>query len=117
MPAADHQIKVYLNGGTAYQLRQLSLQQATSVSDVARRIIEANISPPKPTSDVEVETKRGGRVAAAYLSDKLADCVQQLAAQSGHSQSWHIRDLIRSELRNRGILPPSPSAPAVDTAA
>jgi Ribbon-helix-helix protein, copG family len=42
---------------------------------------------------------------AAYLSGPLAKAVREHARQLDRSQNWTLRDLIRSELRRRGVLP------------
>jgi hypothetical protein len=50
-------------------------------------------------------------VVGAYLSGTLAHAIETLAAETDRSVSYVMRDLIRSELRNRGILPSPTSTP------
>jgi CO/xanthine dehydrogenase Mo-binding subunit len=102
---------LHVSTATAHNLRQAALRRGTSVADVVRRLVETHLDVPRPDSDCVVETNRsGGRVSAAYLSNALADAVRDLAAQSGASVSWTIRNLLRSELKRRGLLPsPSPA--------
>jgi predicted transcriptional regulator len=56
------------------------------------------------------------KVVGAYLSDTLAAAIETLAEQEGRSKSHILRDLVRSELKRRGLLPMPPS-PAVQTTA
>jgi hypothetical protein len=48
---------------------------------------------------------KGNVQVAAYLSGPLAKAVREHARQLDRSQNWTLRDLIRSELRRRGVLP------------
>ena len=108
---SHQQNKVHVPTATAIALRQAALRRGTSISDVVRRLVESHLETPTK-DDCMVETnKRGGRVSAAYLSNTLSDAVRDIAAQTGCSQSWVIRDLLRQSLRERGVLPASP-APA-----
>jgi Ribbon-helix-helix protein, copG family len=109
----SQQNKIHVPTKTAVALRQAALRRGTSISDVVQRLVATHLEAPT-NSDCMVETnKRSGRVSACYLSNNLADAVRDLAAQNGYSQSWVIRDLLRSELRRRGLLPTS-AAPAVE---
>jgi predicted transcriptional regulator len=47
------------------------------------------------------------------LSAAIAQAVEQLAVDLDRSRSWIVRDMLRRELRQRGLLAP---APEVDTA-
>jgi hypothetical protein len=111
--AMSQQNKIHVPTETAVALRQAALRRGTSISDVVQRLVATHLEVPT-NSDCMVETnKRSGRVSAAYLSHALADCVRDLASQSGCSQSWVIRDLLRQSLRERGLLPASPAPAAV----
>jgi hypothetical protein len=104
------QNKVHVPTETAIALRQAALRAGTSISYIVQRLVADHLElPTKGDCFVETDNKRAGRVSAAYLSNKLSDAVRDLAAQSGCSQSWVIRDLIRSELRRRV---PSPATAA-----
>jgi Ribbon-helix-helix protein, copG family len=105
----SRQNKVHVPTETAIALRQAAMKRGTSISHVVQRLVADHLEAPT-TDDCLVEEKRG-RVSAAYLSNALSDAVHALAQQNGESQSWVIRDLIRSELRRRGLLPSPTSAP------
>ena len=109
----SRQNKVHCKTEVAIALRQAALRRGTTMSDVVRKLVEDHLEVPTK-DDLLVETNKRGRVAARYLSNTLSDCVQQLAAQSGCSQSWIIRDLLRQSLRERGLLPLTSTAAAAD---
>jgi hypothetical protein len=110
-------LKTVLDTATAFQLRQAALRQGRSTSDYLRRLVERSLNtetPAMPDAMVDkVERTKGNVQTAAYLSGPLAAAaVRKLAQEQDRSQSWTLRDLVRSELRNRGLLPPidAPSA-------
>lgn len=115
----DHRIKFNADQVLMYRLRQKALHENRTLSDVARRACEAGLGQVEAIpGDAAIETMRGGGykpvVTAAYLSGALAAAVKQLADDTDRSTSYVMRDLIRSELKRRGLLP-SPAL-AIDTA-
>jgi hypothetical protein len=100
---------------TAYQFRQAALREGRSVAEYVKRCALTGMvaSPPITMPDAEVVREErnmdGKTTVAAYLSGKLASAIKQIARETGRSQSHVMRDLIRTELRNRGLLP-SPGA-------
>jgi hypothetical protein len=97
------------------ELRQRAHREGRTLSDVILRAVERGMaaSPtvmPNDTAIVDqAERGTGGKATAAYLSPPLASAIQHLAAEQRRSASWVMRDLIRSELRHRGVLPTPPS--------
>lgn len=51
---------------------------------------------------------------AAFLSGPLAAAIKRAAAEQDRSQSWTLRDLVRCELRHRGLLPTNRHGDAQD---
>ena len=96
-----------------FELREAARKSGRTISDTALRFVERGmaLSPtvamPEAAVDVAERNGSGGRAVAAYLSGPIAAAVRQLAHEAQRSQSWTVRDLLRCELRNRGILPPS----------
>ncbi len=103
----------------AHQLRQAALAKGTCVADIARRACESYLGAPELSfGDALVERyqdDQGKRVIGALLSPPLASAIARLTAETRSSQSHILRDLLRSELRRRGLLPSS-AAPAADLA-
>jgi hypothetical protein len=60
----------------------------------------------------KVERKIGRTSVAVYLSKALATAVRKLATAQDRSASWIVRDLLRTELRRRGILPTPADQPS-----
>ena len=100
----------------AFELRQRALREGRSLGDMVLRIVESAIASSPP---VEIENgmvdkiERGAssKSVACYLSPPIATAIQRLALDQRRSQSWIVRDLLRTELRRRGVLPPVPTAP------
>jgi hypothetical protein len=78
------------------------------------RIVERAIAS-SPPIEIEngmvdkIERGASSKSVACYLSPPIATAVQRLASEQSRSQSWIVRDLLRTELRNRGLLPPAPT--------
>jgi hypothetical protein len=76
--------------------------------------------PEAVVDQVERRSGSGKKITAAYLSPPLANAVRKLAKDTGGSTSHVVRDLLRCELRRRGLLPnnsfSSISAPTSDSA-
>jgi Arc/MetJ-type ribon-helix-helix transcriptional regulator len=106
-------IKLTVSAVEEFLTRQVALRQGCSVSEVVRRGLKQVINSPAshvemPEAVVDQLERRNGqgkKITAAYLSPPLAGAVQKLAAETGSSQSHVIRDLLRCELRRRGLLP------------
>jgi hypothetical protein len=106
-------IKITVSAVEEFLTRQVALRQGCSLSDVVRRGLKQIINSPAshiemPEAVVDQLERRNGqgkKITAAYLSPPLAGAVQKLAAEMGTSQSHVIRDLLRNELRRRGLLP------------
>jgi hypothetical protein len=94
----------------AYELRQRALKEGRSLGDMILRLVESALAASQP---IEIENgkidkiERGtrGKATAAWLSPPIASAIQSLAQELGRSQSWIVRDLLRTELRRRGVLP------------
>jgi hypothetical protein len=102
----------------AYRFRQGALREGRSLADFVRRCAERGLSAEPPVemanAAVDCEEMADGKITvAAYLSGKLAGAIKRLAAETGRSQSHVMRDLIRSELRNRSALPTTAAPTAV----
>ena len=96
-----------------FELRQRALREGRSLADATLRVVEKGLAA-SPPIDIESGTidkvERGsvGKATACYLSPALAKSIQRLAAEQRRSASWVVRDLLRCELRNRGLLPTPP---------
>jgi hypothetical protein len=99
---------------TDMEIRQRAHREGRTISDVILRAVERGLgSAPAAMPDAIVDTVErgaaGSKAVAAYLSPPLSKAINALAQENGRSASWVMRDLIRSELRNRGMLPPDSS--------
>jgi hypothetical protein len=112
-------LKTVLSTAVAFELRQAALRQGRSVSDHLRTLVERSLNnkaPALPDAMVDAcERTRGNVQMAAYLSGALAKALREHARQLDRSQAWTLRDLVRCELRRRGVLPTPAGAP-VDVA-
>jgi hypothetical protein len=110
-------LKVVLDTAVALQARQAALREGRTTSDHLRRLVERSLStetPALPDAMVDACERTGGTVqTAAYLSGALASAIRKHAAELDRSQAWTLRDLVRCELRNRGLLS-SPADNRVD---
>jgi Ribbon-helix-helix protein, copG family len=112
--------KVVLPLAVDMEVRQRAHREGRTISDTLFRAIEKgfasspSVEMPAAICD-KAERGANGKAVAAYLSQPLAAGVQRLAAEQGRSTAWVLRDLIRSELRNRGLLP-KPAESPVDAA-
>jgi Arc/MetJ-type ribon-helix-helix transcriptional regulator len=112
-PLTMSSIKVYLSQHEEIQLRQMTSRQGLSVSEGGRRAIKKLIASPESNSEnpeaivdqLERRNGQGKRITATYLSPPLAGAVRKLAAEKKCSQSHVVRDLLRTALRDRGLLP------------
>jgi hypothetical protein len=122
-------VKISMSVTGRYQLHQESLRQGRPPSEIARRFVESglaksvNAAPPDPeiSTDKIERSARGNKVAAVYLSGPLASAIKNLSVAESRSQSHVLRDLLRCELRRRGLLPNDSysggSAPVLENAA
>jgi hypothetical protein len=96
-----------------HRLRQKTLLENRSLSDVAKRAVEAGLGPIESIpGGAAIETVKGNGhrkpvVTAAYLSGTLAAAVKQLADKTDRSVSHTMRGLICDALRARGLMMPS----------
>jgi hypothetical protein len=111
MPAPNA-VKITMTPTSRYQLHQRALREGRTDAEVARRIVESGLTPsgqqePQPAVSLDriERNAAGATVMAAYLSGPLAAAVKNLAADEQRSQSAVLRDLLRCELRRRGLLP------------
>jgi hypothetical protein len=100
----------------AYRFRQGALREGRALADFVRRCAERGLAADPlvelPDTAVDQEEMANGKITvAAYLSGKLANAIKRIATETGRSQSHVMRDLIRCELRRRGALPWSDTAP------
>jgi hypothetical protein len=111
-------LKTVLSTTTAFQVHQAALRQGRSDSDYIRTVVERSLNheaPPLPDAGVDAcERTQGNVQVAAYLSGPLAKAVREHARQLDRSQAWTMRDLLRTELRRRGVLPPDNSGHATN---
>lgn len=106
-------VKISMTVAGRYQLHQEALRQGRPPSEIARRFVESglakatNKAPPAPEVSIDKieRSARGNRVVAAYLSGPLASAIKDLSIAESRSQSHVLRDLLRCELRRRGLLP------------
>jgi hypothetical protein len=115
-------LKVVVDTATAFRLHQLALSKGRSMSETMRLLIERSLmtEPGTPEPDAmldKCERTKGNVQSAAYLSGPLAKAIKRLAVEQDRSQSWTLRDLLRCELRRRGLLPTPAGAPATVDAA
>ena len=111
MPAANA-VKISMSPTARYQLHQEALRQGRADSEIARRFVESglakavNKAPPDPEVSVDKieRNARGTKVVAAYLSGPLASAIKSLSIAESRSQSHVLRDLLRCQLRRRGLL-------------
>jgi hypothetical protein len=102
-------VKSSIDIGTAHLLRAKALRENRTVSDVIKRAIINDLAiAPAPTPDAVVERHNDGRkkLIGAYLSQALARGIERISVEQGRSVSHVLRDLVRTELRRRGVLPP-----------
>jgi len=109
-------LKTVLSTAVAFEVHQAALRQGRSDSDYIRRAVEHSLnheSPPLPDAMVDACERTKDRVQiAAYLSGTLAKALREHAHQLDRSQAWTLRDLLRSELRRRGVLAIPEGAPS-----
>jgi hypothetical protein len=103
-------IKIHVPLGTDHQIREIAGKTGRPISEVCLRAIVKGLDPvPATANDTAVidaaERGSGATTAAAYLSGPIAKAVRKLALEQQRSQSWTVRDLLRVELRRRGLLP------------
>jgi hypothetical protein len=106
---------------TDMEIRQRAHREGRSISDVILRAVERGLgSSPAAMPDAVVDSiergSKGSKAVAAYLSAPLSSAIERIAQQENRSASWVMRDLIRTELRNRGLLPPDQRHQSADHA-
>jgi hypothetical protein len=111
-------IKVTITNTDEFQVRHRAQRMGLSVSEFCRRAIQKDLTGvmaemPDAVVDKVERGSRGARAVAAYLSPPLATAIARLSRDTQRSTSWVLRDLIRCELRRRGILP-TPSHATVE---
>jgi hypothetical protein len=118
-------IKVTFNTADDFQVRRRAQLLGMSVNEFCKRAIQRDLvgAADEDQEAVVDKVERGGkagRAVGAYLSPPLASAIAALARDTERSQSWIVRDLLRTELRRRGLLPavddgsvaPAPAATA-----
>jgi len=100
-----------------YELRQRALREGRTLGEIVLRAVTRGIATmpalDSPEAAVDkVERKIGRTSVAVYLSKALATAVRKLATAQDRSASWIVRDLLRTELRRRGILPTPADQPS-----
>jgi hypothetical protein len=102
-------IKITLSIAEECELRHRAQRAGMSISEHARRAIAKDLRGGEQMPDASVDTfersSGAGKGVAAYLSPPLSRAIAQLAQDQDRSRSWIMRDLIRCELRRRGLLP------------
>ncbi len=107
-------VKITFDIPTGYKLHQRSLQLGVSQAEVGRRALDQYLGR-APVAEAAIEQHQVGdtkQLVGAYLSDALATAIERLATETRSSKSHVLRDLVRCELRRRGLMPPSTPAPA-----
>jgi hypothetical protein len=113
----DHRVKFNADQVLMHRLHQKALLENRSLSDVAKRAVEAGLGPVESIpGGAAIETVKGNGhhkpvVTAAYLSGTLAAAVKQLADETDRSVSHTMRGLIRDALRAR-VMQSAATAPA-----
>jgi hypothetical protein len=109
MPA----IKVTVSAVEEAQARAAAAKKGLHIAEILRLALQSYLASAQAHTEVpdaifdrqELQTRQGKRVVAAYLSPPLAGAIKKLAAKEKASTSHVLRDLIRCELRRRGLLP------------
>jgi hypothetical protein len=103
---------------TDMELRERARREGRSLSEVILRAVERGLgtSPavemPEAVVDRAERGSHGSTATALYLSQPLAGAIKRLASEQDRSASWICRDLLRSELRRRGVLATPPDQPS-----
>jgi hypothetical protein len=114
-------VKFFAPLGVDHELRERARREGRTLSDTTLRAVERGLalSPaidmPEAAVDVAERNGHGGKAVACYLSGPISGAVRRLADEAQRSQSWTVRDLLRCELRRRGLLS-SPADNRVDAA-
>jgi hypothetical protein len=101
------------------ELRERARKEGRTISEVVLRAVQRGIDASPPTEMPEAlidraeRNAKGSKATAAYLSPPLSHAIAEIAREQNRSASWVMRDLLRCELRRRGILPTPPTAPTV----
>jgi hypothetical protein len=105
------QLKASVSIAEKYSIEAAARRQGKPTSEFMRRAAVAaamgTSMVPMAEAAVDKEERQNHRAArtGAYLSGPLASAIQRISLESGNSQSSVMRDLIRCELRRRGLLP------------
>jgi hypothetical protein len=107
MPAT---LKFICPAATNVEIRQRAHRDGRTLSDTILRAVQQGLgaSPVENNTAIVDRIERGAsgaKATGAYLSAPLSSAINALAAEQERSASWVMRDLIRCELRNRGLLP------------
>jgi hypothetical protein len=101
-------IKFSPDQAVAYKLHRRALAEGRSIAAVVKNIVDKEMAVASVPDAVATHDNGAKKVVAAYLSSALADAIQHIATETSRSTSWVLRDLVRCELRRRGILAPAP---------
>jgi hypothetical protein len=107
----SHQIKLTITQAEQYQAHKIALGLGISVAEVARRGLQKMINAPHVQDQEaildrsELRGKGGKRIVAALLSEPLSKAIRTIANAEHRSESHVLRELLRFELRRRGLLP------------
>jgi hypothetical protein len=114
-------VKVNLDHATQHLVQREANRAGRSRSDWIRHVINKALArtPTEIPGDALVQRENfnerpGAKIVAAYLSGPLSKAILRLAHEQDRSQSWVLRDLVRCELKRRGILPPPAGSLSVD---
>jgi hypothetical protein len=101
-------IKFSPDQAVSFKLHRRALSEGRSIAAVVKSIIDKEMAIASVPDAVEEHHNGSKKVIGAYLSSELAAGIQAIARDSGKSTSHVLRDLVRTELRRRGVLPPLP---------
>jgi hypothetical protein len=112
-------VKTSVDVPTHHALRVTAMREGRTIAEIVRRAIVKELAlapvsiPAAIVERTEFANNRGARPVGCHLSPPLASAIRRLALEHDRSQGWIMRDLLRTELRRRGILPmPGDTVPA-----
>jgi hypothetical protein len=98
-----------------YEIRQRALKEGRSNADVVYQLVQHGLETTPgvtlPEANVDrIERGAGGsKATACYLSGPISGAVNRLARDEQRSASYIVRHLLRTQLRQLGLLPPDAS--------
>jgi hypothetical protein len=106
-------IKISVSAVEEAQARAAAQKKGLHVAEIFRRALQSYLASAEAHAEVpdaifdrqELQTGQGKRVVAAYLSPPIAGAIKKIARTERRSESSVLRELIRFELRRRGLLP------------